>query len=149
MVVLLKVFYCVQIYHIMAGLSPDNRARVIVWEKGCKKKPTGSVDDIREAKMFDKLPAGYKLEDRVIRAIRVHLHVRSFDHKHIHSRRSIVQIPLATVAALPFEVFSAWRSNTDDGDHLYRTEQTRRRSTKDASRFSVSGSNVFACRPHC
>ena len=133
----------------MAGLSPDNRACVIEWEKGCKKKPTWSVDDIREANMFDKLPAAYKLEDRVIRAIRVHRQIRSFDHKHIHSRRSIVRIPLATVAALPFEVFSAWRSNTGDGDQLYRTEQTRRRNKKDASWVSVSGSNVFACRPHC
>lgn len=69
----------------------------------------------------------------MIRAIRLYLQARSYSTTHYHRRNNINQISLASVQELDFEVYSAWRSSGDDGRQLYRTAQTKRSNTKDAS----------------
>lgn len=124
----------------MAGLSLEGRARIVDWENGHRKRSTWGAE--AGSKMFDRLPTTYKLDARVLRAVRAFLQARSYDLNHQHDRCNIKHIPEKAVADLKFEVFSSWRSSSDDGKQLFRTSQTRRPNTKDASwaRVSISAS---------
>jgi hypothetical protein len=126
---------------MMAGFTPESRALIMDWERGYKKKAGWSVDDFSQAKMLDKVPITVRLEEKIVHGVRVYLQARAYENNQHYDRRNTPQIPLATVQALVFEVYSAWRSNTDDGLQLYRTDQTKRHGTKDASWVLVSTSS--------
>ena len=116
----------------MSGLSPDNRQRLIDWQIGKRSRPVSHAIN-HPATMFDKMPNTYQLPGNVIEAIRGHLQTRAYPADHDHQRSTIIRILRDKVKSLPIAVYAAWKSDANDGRQLYRTAQSRRGNSKDAS----------------
>ncbi|KAJ9105994.1 hypothetical protein QFC19_003329 [Naganishia cerealis] len=121
-----------QIHQVLSTLGDDNFHKVIMWERGRKARPTW-MQDHSEAKLFERMSDNYQFNNAELHCLYNFLTARAFESDHIWMRYERVNVTMAEVAATTFRVFSAWRSNDDDGRQTYRTQESHRAVTRDAS----------------